>query len=174
MADPLTITTGVVALLGTCITVATAIKGFYDGMAIVDVKVKGLLSDVESFTQVLRMVKDTLEDDKVKSSLQETGHIGNHWTNLSKSIQDGQNTLVQLQNTLYGVKKVSGFLMERERLCDSKGRWTKLQCSSSKSGRTAIPSSSLCRLLYCKFLNWACFWGQCHKQVESSSVQEVK
>ena len=48
MADPLSITTGVIALLGTCITVATAIKGFYDGAAIADVKVKGLLSDVES------------------------------------------------------------------------------------------------------------------------------
>lgn len=110
MTDPLSITTGVIALLGTCVTVAGAIKDFYDGAAIVDVKVNGLLSDVESFTQVLRMMKDTLEEDKVKSSLQATGHMGSHWTNLSKSIKDGQNTLIQLQSTLDRVNKSVGVL----------------------------------------------------------------
>jgi hypothetical protein len=105
MADPLSITTGVLTLLGTCVTVAGAIKDFYDGAAIVDVKVKGLLSDVESFTQVLRIMKDALEEEKVKSPLQATGHIGNHWKNLSTTVKDGQNTLVQLQSTLDKVNK---------------------------------------------------------------------
>ena len=110
MADPLSITTGVLALLGSCISAGNAIKDFHDGVAIVDVKVKGLLSDVESFAQVLRMMKDTLEEEKVQSSLQVTGHIGNHWSNLSTSIKDGQNTLIQLQNTLDKVNKSVGVL----------------------------------------------------------------
>jgi hypothetical protein len=110
MADPLSITTGVLALLGTCITVAGTIKDFHDGVAIVDIKVKGLLSDVESFAQVLRMMRDTLEEEKVQSSLQATGHIGNHWANLSKSIKDGQNTLVQLLSTIERVNKSVGVL----------------------------------------------------------------
>ena len=103
--DPFSITTGVIALLTTCIQVGGAIKDFHDGAATADVKVKGLLSDVESFSQVLRMMKETLEDEKVQSSLQLTGHMGNHWSDLSMSIKDGQNTLVQLQSTLDRVNK---------------------------------------------------------------------
>ena len=110
MADPLSITTGVLTLLGSCISVGKAIKDFHDGAAIVDVKVKGLLSDVESFAQVLRMMKDTLEEEKVQSSLQATGHMGNHWNNLSTSIKDGQNTLIQLQHALDKVNKSVGVL----------------------------------------------------------------
>jgi hypothetical protein len=110
MADPLSITTGVAALLTTCIKTIAAVKDFYDGAAIAGVKVKGLLSDVEGFAQALRMMKETLEQKNVQSSLHSTGHIGNHWTNLSISIQDGQNTLVQLQSTLDKVNKSVGIL----------------------------------------------------------------
>jgi hypothetical protein len=46
MADPISITTGVIALLGTCLKTGVAIKTFYDGTAIAEVKIKGLLSDV--------------------------------------------------------------------------------------------------------------------------------
>jgi len=110
MADPLSITTGVLALLGACISVVGTIKDIQDGAAIVEVKVKGLLSDVESFEQVLQMMKDTLEDAKVKSSLQATGHIGNHWNNLSTTIKDGKNTLINLQNILDKANKTVSFL----------------------------------------------------------------
>jgi hypothetical protein len=51
------------------------------------------------------MMKETLEQKNVQSSLQSTGHIGNHWASLSISIQDGQNTLIQLQSTLDKVNK---------------------------------------------------------------------
>src|SRR5277367_2356454 len=98
--DPLSITAGVLGLLGTCIKTGTALKDFYDGAAIADTKVKGLLTDVENFTQVLRLMNDTLGQEGIRSSLQSTGHIGNHWNYLSTSIRDGQNTLLQLQETL--------------------------------------------------------------------------
>lgn len=110
MVDPFSITTGVVALLITCIKTGAAVKDFCDGAAVAGVKVKGLLSDVESFAQALRMMKETLEQENVQLSLRSTGHIGNHWTNLSISIQDGQNTLIQLQNTLSRVNKSAGIL----------------------------------------------------------------
>jgi hypothetical protein len=115
--DPLTITTGVLALLGTCLQTALALKDFYDGADIADTKVKGLLTEVESFTQVLRMMKETLEQENIKSSLQATGHIGNHWNNLATSITDGQNTLLQLQQTLERVNRsVSAFDGARKHL----------------------------------------------------------
>lgn len=105
MADPLSITTGVVALLTTCLKTGAAVKEFYNGAAIAGLRVKGLLSDVESFAQALQMMRETLEQENVQLSLHSTGHIGNHCSNLSISIQDGQNTLIQLQITLDKVNK---------------------------------------------------------------------
>jgi len=103
--DPLSIMAGVVGLLGAAVATGTALKDFYDGAATADTKVKGLMADVESFTQVLKLMKNTLEQEQVQSSLQATGHIGNHWNNLSTSIGDGQKTLVSLQETLEKVNK---------------------------------------------------------------------
>jgi hypothetical protein len=108
MVEPLSITTGVLALLGTCIKVGGAVKDFHNGAAIADAKVRSLLSDVESFAQVLHMMKDTLEEEKVQSSFQATGHMGSNWKNLLTTINDGQNTLLQLQDTLDKTDKTVG------------------------------------------------------------------
>jgi len=105
MADPLSIVAGVVGVLTACVQVSTALKDFYDASATADTKVRGLLTDVRSFAQVLELMKDTLEQEQIKSLLQATGHIRNHWTNLSISLRDGQNTLVQLQEALEKVNK---------------------------------------------------------------------
>ncbi|KUJ21160.1 uncharacterized protein LY89DRAFT_428184 [Mollisia scopiformis] len=110
MVDPISITTGVLSLLGTCYKIVSATKAFHDGMVIVDVKVTGLLSDVESFAQALQGLYNTLEEERVKATFQSTGHIGNLWMNLSKTITDGQNTLVQLQSTLDKINKTVGIL----------------------------------------------------------------
>jgi hypothetical protein len=80
--DPLSVTTGVFSLLAVCIRTGTILKDFYDNAAIADTKVKGLLTEVESFTQVLQLMKDTLEQENIKASFQATGHIGNHLNNL--------------------------------------------------------------------------------------------
>jgi hypothetical protein len=103
--DPLSITTGVLGLLGTCINVGSTLKAFYDGASFADTKVKGLLTDVESFTQVLQLMKNTFEQDQIQSSIETTSHISAHWVFLATSIQDGQNTLLQLQETLERVNK---------------------------------------------------------------------
>jgi len=110
MADPLSIAAGVIGVLTACVQVGTALKDFYDGSAIAESKVKGLLIDVESFHQVLKLMKDTLEQDQVQSSLQATGHIGNHWASLSACLRDGQDTLLQLQDKLNKVNKSVGVL----------------------------------------------------------------
>lgn len=107
MADPLSITAGVLGLLGTCITVGSALKDFCDGASFADTKVKGLLTDVESFIKILRLMNDTFEQEQIQTSMQATGHIGSHWNNLSASIRDGQNTALQLQETLERIKNKS-------------------------------------------------------------------
>jgi len=110
MADPVSISAGVLGLLGTCVRVGSTLKDFYDGASFADTKVKGLLADVESFTQVLRLMKDTFEQEQIRTSMQATGHISSHWNNLSASIRDGQNTVLQLQETLERVNKSAGVL----------------------------------------------------------------
>ena len=105
MVDPLSITAGVLGLLSTCVKVGSSLKEFYDGANIADAKVKGLLTDVESFTQVLRLMKDTFGQERIQTSFQPTDHISNHWNNLSISINDGQDTLLRLQETLEKVNK---------------------------------------------------------------------
>ena len=103
--DPVSIAGGVLALLGACIKTGITLKELYDGTAIADIKIKGLLTDVESFTQVLRIMKETLEQENFRTSLESTGHIGNHWNNLATSIRDGRKTLLELQETINKVNK---------------------------------------------------------------------
>ncbi|KAH6716651.1 hypothetical protein BKA61DRAFT_718097 [Leptodontidium sp. MPI-SDFR-AT-0119] len=105
MGDPVSITTGVLALLGTWLKVGWQLKQLYDGAAIANTKVQSLLTDVEGYTRVLQSMKETFQQDKVKSTLEATGHIGSHWSNLSASIRDGQESLSQLEATLDKVNK---------------------------------------------------------------------
>jgi hypothetical protein len=105
MVEPLTITTGVLSLLGVCFNVGIELKRFRDGVAVVNTTVDGLLHDVSGLEQVLESMKGTFDQANNPHHSQATGHIGNHWKNLSRSLQDGQNTLIRLQELLEGVNK---------------------------------------------------------------------
>lgn len=52
--DPLSIIAGVLTLLKICTATAVAVKDFHDGAVLAGAKVKSLLGEVESFTNVLR------------------------------------------------------------------------------------------------------------------------
>ncbi|KAH6672009.1 hypothetical protein B0J14DRAFT_639956 [Halenospora varia] len=110
MSGPLSIVAGVVGLLAVATKAAIALKDFHDGAAIADTKVMELMADVESFMKALQLMKDTLEQEEAQASIQGTGHIGNHWKNLSQCIQDGQMTIEQLQSTLDKVNKTVSVL----------------------------------------------------------------
>ena len=105
MVEPLSITTGVLSLLGVCFNVGVELKRFRDGVAVVNTTVDGLLHDVSGLEQVLESMKGTFDQANNPHPSQATGHIGNHWKNLSRSLQDGQNTLIRLQELLEGVNK---------------------------------------------------------------------
>jgi hypothetical protein len=105
MVEPLAITTGVLSLLGVCFSVGVELKRFRDGVAVVNTTVDGLLHDVSGLEQVFESMKGTFDQANNPHSSQATGHIGNHWKNLSRSLQDGQNTLIRLQELLEGVNK---------------------------------------------------------------------
>jgi hypothetical protein len=103
--DPLSITTGVAALLGASIKVATTLKSFRDASLHVDTKVKGLITEVDLFVQTLHSMRDTLNDNKLHHSSQLTGHIGDHWRSINECIKDGLHTVQNLHLVLQGVDK---------------------------------------------------------------------
>ena len=103
--DPLSIIAGVTALLTASVKVGLALNDFYDGTSLVDVKVKGVLTEVDGFSQVLKLVKSSLEEKEIQSSLHSTGHIGEHWDSLSMSIRDGLETVKHLQVTVEKANK---------------------------------------------------------------------
>jgi hypothetical protein len=110
MVEPLSITTGVVSLLSVCVKVGIDLKELYDGAAIADAVVKALLLEVDGFTKTLQIMKETLQQPAVQTSVHSTGHMGNHWSDISRSIQDGQNTLGDLLKTLQKVDKTVSVL----------------------------------------------------------------
>jgi hypothetical protein len=110
MADPLSITASVVTLIQVSVAVTILLKQFRDEVSVVDSTLTGLLNDVDGFQQVLTSMKETFDQEDIKSNLGVTGHAGSHWKNLARSLGDGAGTLRQLQTLLDGVNKTTSFL----------------------------------------------------------------
>jgi hypothetical protein len=105
MCEPLSITTGVVSLLTACIKIGIDMKDIYDGAAIVDSAVKGLILEVEGFAQTLQLMDETLQQQNIQEPIHTTGHISSLWKNITKSIEDGNETLSKLEEALKKVAK---------------------------------------------------------------------
>lgn len=95
--DPLTITTGVLTLLSTCITVSIELKKLKQGSADAGTTINALLSDVNGFRTVLQSMEITFEEVEKRDGFQKTGHIGSHWQNLNESLHDAYGSLVELE-----------------------------------------------------------------------------
>lgn len=95
--DPFSITVGVASLIGICAKVGIAVRGLRDGAGLVDVKLQSLLDEVDALGQTLRLIQDTLNQDRVRSSLQSTGHVGDHWRNVSNCVKNAESTLEMLR-----------------------------------------------------------------------------
>jgi hypothetical protein len=108
--DPLSITAGVLTLLTFSVKVSFLLKQFRDEVDIVDATLTGLLGDIASFQQVLESMRDTFDQEEIKANIQITGHAGNHWKNLARSLDDGTRTLQQLTALLEGINKTTSFL----------------------------------------------------------------
>lgn len=106
MTDPLSITTGILGLSKVIWNVGVELKQFRDNAATVNTTVNGLLHDVESLGLVLDSMKTTFEEENLRhATLHATGHIGNHWRNIGRSLQDGQDTLKQLEGLIQNINK---------------------------------------------------------------------
>jgi uncharacterized coiled-coil DUF342 family protein len=103
--DPISITTGILTSLSTCIRVAVQLKQLRDGAQEAKPKINALLSDIDSFRGVLQSMESTFEEIEVKEGFQTTGHLGAHWQPLNKSIEDANITLNELSELLKDINR---------------------------------------------------------------------
>ncbi|KAJ6278626.1 hypothetical protein J3E71DRAFT_182561 [Bipolaris maydis] len=116
MSDPLSITASIITLIQVSVQVTVLINQFCNEASTVDTTLAGLLSDVEGFKRVLESMKETIDQDDIKSNLQSTGHTGSHWKNLARSLNDGTETLKKLYDLLDGVNKKTSLLDAQRKL----------------------------------------------------------
>ena len=109
MADPLSITTGVLTLLGICGKVGWQLRQFHGAAKVVDSTIEALTVDVDNLTKVLEALKDTVNVTRA-GRFEETGHIGTHWRNLSNSIASGQDVLDKLGALLERIGRETNLL----------------------------------------------------------------
>jgi DNA repair exonuclease SbcCD ATPase subunit len=103
MVDPLSITASVASILGVCINVSIQLRTFLKGASEVRTTVTAMLTDVKALRHVLQSMEDTFE--AMDSDEPQTGHIGMHWDNLSRSLNDGKESLDRLENLLRDANK---------------------------------------------------------------------
>lgn len=108
--DPLSITTGVLALLGVCVSVSMQLRKVKNGAGEAKARIGGLLDDVDNLRHVLESLEVTLDDLENRDTFQTTGHIGAHWWSLNRSLKDGKDTLVELQSILEALDRDVSFL----------------------------------------------------------------
>ena len=107
MLDPVTISTGVAALLKASYSIVFELKAFKDRAAGVQDKLDGLLQDVEALNLVLSSMRETFETIAVGS---DTGHISDHWQNISRALENGNETLSQLRSCLEDINRSNKIL----------------------------------------------------------------
>jgi hypothetical protein len=110
MAEPLSITVGVLSILKVCVTVGIELKAFCNNVKSIDETVHGLIQDVSSLMKMLEAMNHTFDQAKNLSFVHQTGHIGDHWRNLSQALEDGEKSLVRLGNLLQSVNKEAKIL----------------------------------------------------------------
>lgn len=98
--------------------VSVELKRFRQGAAEAHTTVTALLSDVKGLRDILQSMEDTFEEFVSQPS---TGHIGTHWKNLSRTLQDGQITLEKFGDLLKEVNKDVAFLDSARRQLRVKG-----------------------------------------------------
>src|ERR1700761_4211903 len=106
MPDPLSITTGLIALIQVTVTVGNEIKKFHDGASEVHTTLSELSNDVDGFTGVLESMRDTFEAITAEHG---TGHIATLWDNVARSIGEGKKALSQLEVLVIEINKDTKF-----------------------------------------------------------------
>jgi phosphodiesterase/alkaline phosphatase D-like protein len=106
--DALSITAAPLSIAKLCVSTGWELKLFIDGAKMAGTAVNALLVDIEGFQKTLEQLNSVLADPRIKRSVQLTGNVGNHWTNLKTSLDDARDTLVCLEATVMRINKNVG------------------------------------------------------------------
>jgi hypothetical protein len=116
MTDPLTIATASVHLVGACGRVSGYIYTFIKKTQTVDTAVRILDLEINSLSQVLGSIATSFSDSLVANEFLEsqTGHEGQYWRAVKKSMDDCTITLASLEEILEKVgKSEAGNFLQR-------------------------------------------------------------
>lgn len=126
MADPLSIATGVFALLRVCCGITIELNQVRTAIGSVNATIDGLLHDFDSVKLVLESIRITFNDVRNRPLFSATGHISEHWTNIQRSLVDGQATLDQLLRVLQRVNKSAALLDAPRKYLRLKAAWEEI------------------------------------------------
>ncbi|CAM1508853.1 Fc.00g025920.m01.CDS01 [Cosmosporella sp. VM-42] len=101
--DPLSITTGALALLGVCYKTTIELKRLRNGAIESRSVVSAMLGDILALRGVLQSIEESFDD--LDSGPELTGTIGNHWWDLRVSLQEGFERVAKLERLLVNVNK---------------------------------------------------------------------
>lgn len=110
MTDPLSIATGIITILGTTLKVGLELRKLCDEVATIEGVLSAIIHDVDSLQLVLEAMNETLSKVGNIDPLHATGHSGNHWRKINRSLQDADSTLSELLVLLQEVSKTTAFL----------------------------------------------------------------
>jgi hypothetical protein len=110
MAEPVSITAGVATLLSVVVKVGYELEHFRGEVSTIGSDILMLIEDVGVLQNVLESMKATFSKPELVETLSLTGHIGSHWQNILRSLQDAETTLTGLLVILKDANKTTIFL----------------------------------------------------------------
>lgn len=123
--EPLSITAGVLSLLGVCIKVSVELRKLKNGNDGSATNINALLADVNGLRSVLQLMETMLDSIELRDGFETTGSIGSHWQNLRESLHDGSETLAELDQLIGGLNRTVAIL-------DGPRRYMRIQASSAQ------------------------------------------
>jgi hypothetical protein len=108
--DPVTIISTTATAIRLCATISGYIFTFVTNARNVDTAITTLGVEVNSLSQVLNAINDSLNDSTLANAAfaSQTGHEAQHWTNVQQSMEDCKQTLENLIQVLEDVRRNSG------------------------------------------------------------------
>jgi hypothetical protein len=110
MVDPVSITAGVGTLLGVIWKLGNELDKFRHDVSTIDADLLMLIENVEGLRQVTEAMKATFDKPEITDIFNATGHIGDHWDNIDRSICDTEGTMSTLLGILEESSKTTKFL----------------------------------------------------------------
>jgi hypothetical protein len=105
--DPISIATASACLVRLSVTVSGYIYTYVSNNRNVDTTIRFLAVEIDSLAQVVSSIQESFSDPSLADAAlsSQTGHEGNHWRNVRRSMNDCENTLKHLEQVMEKVKK---------------------------------------------------------------------